>query len=393
MSTMITSAKISAAAMAVAMGLLANPADAAKVRVTITNTAAAGGTYLTPFWVGFHNGSFDTYNRGEAVSPAFERLTEDGNTGPLSMAFAGVVGPFPGQGQDATITEPTGFPMMPVFDPGNSSTQVFDVSPTNEGFFSFASMVIPSNDAFIGNDNPQAYSIFDADGKVKTIDIVVNGSQVLDGGSEQNTEVDAAFLNQMAPDAGMVENGVVATHPGFNGSLGNPTGSPMNILGGMNGGGATFDETAADFTRESSSIAHIHIGPVIDGSFSGSWYDPDRSGEGLMVEIFPRDGEIMGVATFYTYAPDGSGQVWIQGLGTVVDDTLVIDDMAITSGASFGTAFDPEDVQVAPWGTMSVKFDSCTSGEYQYASTDPAYGSGMHTLTRLTPVQISGACP
>lgn len=392
MSTMITTAKISAAAMAVALALLANPADAAKVRVTITNLAPAGGTYLTPFWVAFHNGSFDTYNRGEAVSPAFERLAEDGNTGPLSMTFSGVVGPIPGNGQDATIVEPDGFPGMPVFDPGNSSTQVFDVSPTSEGFFSFASMVIPSNDAFIGNDNPQAYSVFDSEGRVKTLDIIVNGNQVLDAGSEQNTELDAAFLNQMAADAGMAENGVVVPHPGFNGSVGNPSGVPMNILGGANGGGAMFDATAADFTREGSPIAHIHIGPVVDGSFSGGWYDPERSGEGLTIEIFPRDGEMMGVATYYTFNPDGSGQNWIVGLGTVVDDTLSIDNMYVASGTSFGADFNPDDVQRTPWGSLTVRFDSCTTGEFEYASTIPAYGSGMHSLTRLTPVHNPAAC-
>lgn len=387
--------KVSVLAIAAAFSLNITPADAAKVRVTITNLAPAGGTYLTPVWVAFHNGNFDTYNRGEAVSPAFERLAEDGDTGPLSMAFSGVVGPAAGMGQDATLLEPDGFPGMPIFDPGNSSTKVFDVNPTSESYFSFASMVIPSNDAFIGNDNPQAYNVFDEDGNVRSFDIYVNGDQVLDAGSEQNTEVDAAFLNQAAGDAGVVENGVVMRHSGFNGSVANPDGTPVNILGGSNGAGVMFDAVAADFSREGSKIARIHIGPLVDGSFSGGWYDPARNGEGLMIEVFPRDGAMKGVVTYFTYLPDGSGQAWIQGMGTFVDDSLVIPDMYLTSGPSFGQNFDAAALATQPWGSLSVKFNSCSTGEFSYSSSLPAYASGSHPLTKLTPSEIpgAGACP
>ena len=391
MSTMTATSKLSAAALAVACSFLAAPADAAKVRVTITNLAPAGGVYLTPFWVGFHSGNFDTFDLGTAASPALQRLSEDGDTQPLSALFTGI-SPQPGTGQDATITEPEGFPGMPVFDPGNSSSQVFDLDPATEGYFSFASMVIPSNDAFIGNDNPQAYPLFDQDGNVKSFDVIVNGSQVLDAGTEQNTETDAAFFDQTAPDTGTPEDGVVAAHPGYNGSVGNPTGMPVNILGGTNDAGVSFDATAADFTREGAPIARIHVGPAFDGSLSGSWYDPARSGEGLMVEVFPREGGMQGVVTFYTFAPDGSGQVWIQGIGALVDDTLTIDEAYITTGPSFGPAFDPADVDRQPWGTMTLHFDSCATAEFAYSSTIPAYGDGSHSLIRLTPVQVPGAC-
>lgn len=63
-------------------------AAAVQVRVTVENLSPTGGTLLTPVWVGFHDGTFDLYDRGGVASPALERLAEDGNTAPLSAAFA-----------------------------------------------------------------------------------------------------------------------------------------------------------------------------------------------------------------------------------------------------------------------------------------------------------------
>ena len=39
------------------------------VTVTIENLAPANGGFLTPVWVGFHDGGFDLYDRGAAISP------------------------------------------------------------------------------------------------------------------------------------------------------------------------------------------------------------------------------------------------------------------------------------------------------------------------------------
>lgn len=58
------------------------------VRVRVTNLAPANGTALTPVWLGIHDGTFRTFTSGMASSSAFERLAEDGSTGPLSTLFS-----------------------------------------------------------------------------------------------------------------------------------------------------------------------------------------------------------------------------------------------------------------------------------------------------------------
>ncbi len=185
-------------------------AHALEVLVTIQNLAPAQGGLLTPVWVGFHNGTFDLYDSGAPVSMALERLAEDGNTAPLSTAFVS----FGAGAMDGTILGSGG-----AIVPGETASQTFSLVPTNPlaRYFSYASMVIPSNDAFVANGNPLAHSIFDGSGNFLGADFYILGNQVLDAGSEVNDEIPAntAAFGQAMPNTGVVENGVVRPHLGF----------------------------------------------------------------------------------------------------------------------------------------------------------------------------------
>jgi hypothetical protein len=190
--------------------MCAASAGAATIRVTIRNLAPAGGTFLTPFWVGFNNGTFDLYDLGAPASLAIERVAEDGDTAELMMDFAAS-----GAGTaQATIPGPAG-----PFAPGESTAVDFTVDPADpmSRYFSYASMIIPSNDAFIANGNPLAFQIFDAGGNFLGANFVVLGSMVNDAGTEVNDEVPAntAFFGQMTPNTGVTEGGVVMIHGGF----------------------------------------------------------------------------------------------------------------------------------------------------------------------------------
>ncbi|MGI9594525.1 MAG: spondin domain-containing protein [Acidimicrobiales bacterium] len=196
-----------------------------EVTVEITNLAPADGTLQTPVWVGAHDGSFDLYDRGAPISPELERLAEDGNTGPITELFADS-----GAGTDSTST---GGP----FAGGETRTATFLVDTTRgeSQYFSYASMVIPSNDAFVANGNPTAHKIFNDRGRFMPVSFIVSGGEVLDAGSEVNDEIpeNTAALAQSAPDTGVTENGVVTLHEGFQ-----PGG---NILAARPGGDFTAD--------------------------------------------------------------------------------------------------------------------------------------------------------
>lgn len=128
---------------------------------------------------------------------------------------------------------------------------------------SYASMIIPSNDAFIGNHNPQGIELFDVAGNFNGKKIItILGSMVWDAGTELNTEMDAAFINQTAPNTGIATMCPVLPHPGYLGSYGNPGSDPV-ILGGTGPADIVFDLVAADLTLPYTVIARIIIEPVV----------------------------------------------------------------------------------------------------------------------------------
>lgn len=167
---------------------LATAASAAVIQIKITNNQASDGVYLTPLLSVLHNGSFDAFNEGSAASSAVEALAEEGNPA-LVAADAGAAGATTG-----VIFAPGGFGGAPVLDPGETAKIHLDVNKADARFFSFLSMVIPSNDIFIGNDNPMAYEVFNGLGEFTNLGpISVYSDDAWDAGTEVNNGLGAPF--------------------------------------------------------------------------------------------------------------------------------------------------------------------------------------------------------
>ncbi len=151
-------------------------------------------------------------------------------------------------------------------------------------------MVIPSNDAFLSvPDNALSDPIFDEYGDfIGPLVIERTGSDVLDAGTEVNNEEDAAFLNQTARNTGLDENGVVGAHEGFNGSVGNPDGTPVNVLGGTTAAGTIVDPVVGDFTADDDPILRITIdraaggNDVLDGGLGDDIIDGGQGADTLI---------------------------------------------------------------------------------------------------------------
>lgn len=231
--------------------------------ISVTNTLPEGGTFLTPVWFGFHDGeNFDLYDRGAAASTGLERVAEDGNVGAIASEFSQAAGR---NGVDSAVFGLAQGAPGPI-DPGETATFTINVNPEDvgRGYFTWITMVIPSNDAFLASPgNPLTDAIFDADGNFNGPLIVQRlGQDVLDAGTEVNTELDAAFLNQTGPNTGVTEDGVITVHPGFNGSAALPDGTPVNILGGTTAAGTIVDAIAGDFTQNGGQNLVLQI--VVD---------------------------------------------------------------------------------------------------------------------------------
>ncbi|MEO1389163.1 MAG: spondin domain-containing protein [Cyanobacteria bacterium J06634_6] len=228
--------------------VLAPVASAASIRITVDNLAPDNGTFLTPAWFGFHDGNFDLYNRNEPITPGLERLVEDGNFEPLNAEFAAAGN---GSVQGAIFGPELAF-AGPI-DPGESTSLVveLDENAASSRYFSYASMVIPSNDFFIANGDPLAHQIFDDAGNFLGVDFTLSGAQVLDGGTEVNDELpeNTAFFGQQNPDTGVTEGGGVTLATGF-------------IPGGNILSSAEFAN--ADFTAPGYEVARFRVELVGD---------------------------------------------------------------------------------------------------------------------------------
>lgn len=226
--------------------LVATPALALQIKVTVENLSPVNGTFLTPFWVGFHDGGFDPVTVGSAAPAFIERIAEDGDFGPLQAAFA-ASSPTP-------LTQGVLFgPSIPPIGPGEVSSLSFtlDGNLATSRYFSYASMVIPSNDAFVANDDPLEHMIFDGAGNFLSASFVLLGSEVLDAGTEVNDEIplNTAFFGQMSANTGVDENGVIHPHTGFQ----------------LAGNGGILDSAQfanADFRTSGYQLARVTISAV-----------------------------------------------------------------------------------------------------------------------------------
>jgi len=231
-----------------------------EVVVTIENLAPHGSVYFTPVWLGFHDGNFDLFDPGSLAGESLERLAEDGDATALRAEFAAAVGDT--GGMDDVVTAPEGFAGAPVYDPGDTGSAQYTIDSKMNRYLSFVSMIIPSNDAFIGNHNPHAIELFDIAGNFKGKKIItILGSMIWDAGTELNNEMDAAFINQAAPNTGVTTMCPVLPHPGYLGSHGNPGSDPV-ILGGAGPADIVFDPVAADFTLPYTALARLTIESV-----------------------------------------------------------------------------------------------------------------------------------
>lgn len=179
--------------------MMTAPAAARSQRVTVTveNLAPAGSIATAPLRIGFNRGTFDAFDAGEAPGAPIISIAEGGSGADWFPAFASA--------DPMAVLGTVGG----LLTPGASAVAQFIVDPALNPFFTFAAMVVPSNDYFIGNDNPMAYRLFDSSGNLAITSIDQFGSDIWDAGSEVFDPSAAAFLVAGNNDLRTPQNGVV----------------------------------------------------------------------------------------------------------------------------------------------------------------------------------------
>jgi Leucine-rich repeat (LRR) protein/Tol biopolymer transport system component len=191
------------------------------------------------------------------------------------------------------------------------------------------------------------------------------------------------------------------------GALCTSDGMTVNQSPSISGDGTAtgFDSNAAQSNGNTNRNAYAqgigaHTGttgtalPNLSGDFSGQWYDPTQSGQGLVIDVANPDANNLRrmILTWFVFS---NGQpTWVQGVGypmagTGADaDTVVVqmDQVGIFQGTSFprgGTAVTPR-----LWGSITLTFTDANAGTMSWRSSQTGFGSGSMPIQHFLPVSL-----
>lgn len=146
--------------------------------------------------------------------------------------------------------------------------------------------------------------------------------------------------------------------------------------------------------RDRDATAAAYAGAA-EARISGSWFDPERSGEGVLIERF---NDHQASVLWFTYAPEGepAGLVWLGGVGEIDANGVHVPVLRRMSGARFGDAFRSVDVVAAPWGSVDLAFDGADvtnhAARLHLRYRGPAvFGSGQRRMQRALSVGPDGS--
>ena len=197
-------------------------------------------------------------------------------------------------------------------------------------------------------------------------------------------------LGTVLNDTVVFDELLLATGPAF-GEQFNPDDDEYSVAGTLSLDFVNCSTATATYTVDNvpgsqalnrvSTLAGLDCeAPVsLPSPLSGSWFDQTHDGEGLVIQDLNDDRVLV-----FWFSYDGDGrQVWFFGLGEQDGNTVTISEINITNGGRFGPDFDPDQVQMEPWGEIVVEL-GCEYGKLDYSSDLSDFGTGKQTLTRLT---------
>lgn len=119
----------------------------------------------------------------------------------------------------------------------------------------------------------------------------------------------------------------------------------------------------------------------VGSEFSGQWYNPEQPGHGLLLEVLPGG---MAFGAWFVFDDDGN-PFWVVGTGRMDAQSMTLDVRSYTGGR-FPPNFDPAAVQSSDWGTLTIRFDDCSSATLEWNSRLPGFGNGSMPMARLTSI-------
>lgn len=122
---------------------------------------------------------------------------------------------------------------------------------------------------------------------------------------------------------------------------------------------------------------------------SAMWYDPERAGEGWVIEILPNQQ-----ALGYWFTFDEAGEPrWLIGQGPVIANQVHFEELLAPVGGRFGPDFDPADVELVSVGSARLVFSGCDRGWIDYRAFGQTQRLELDRLTRTLGLSCASDAP
>ena len=130
--------------------------------------------------------------------------------------------------------------------------------------------------------------------------------------------------------------------------------------------------------------------PSDSAGLSGSYFDPARNGEGVIVQWLT-SGQVLVV--FFTF-DQNDNQLWVLGIGTPDEDgkSVTMEALYATTYSPWGRNYNPMDVTLSPWGSFTLTWTECGGVRFDYDGSAAGYGTGGHDYSRLSTI-AGTSCP
>ncbi len=128
----------------------------------------------------------------------------------------------------------------------------------------------------------------------------------------------------------------------------------------------------------SSSASNI----IITKSFTGGWYDPDKSGQGFLIEIIKSNDQKKALSTWFTFDTNGN-QYWLTGVGEIENQSIHF-EMVLAEGGKFGNLHNSAEVTRTLWGSVDFTFTDCNHGTVSWSPVIGGFSSGSMPVVRNT---------
>jgi len=161
-----------------------------------------------------------------------------------------------------------------------------------------------------------------------------------------------------------------------------PDGKKLYVDGGPDGDTTANPIRIIDLFPEADTIE-------MNAGLNGAWFSADTSAQGFMIEVLPlRELVFFSWFTYDTEPADSSltavvgnpGHRWLSGQGPIQGTSVDI-DLLNTSGGLFMSDQEAQITEPGTYGTVSLSFSSCSSGQLNYALENGL--NGEVTLQRI----------